>query len=81
MAGKPVVFGPHMENFDALVRILLAKSGAVQVRDFDDLQQMLQRLLRNAPESERLAHAGREALRAHEGSTRRTAQMLLGAPS
>jgi 3-deoxy-D-manno-octulosonic-acid transferase len=79
MAGKPVVFGPHMENFEALVRILLAKQGAVQVQDFTELQRSLQRLLQDAPASERLAHAGRDALRAHEGSTRRTAEMLLSA--
>jgi 3-deoxy-D-manno-octulosonic-acid transferase len=34
MACKPVLFGPHMENFDALVNLLLREKGAVQVRDF-----------------------------------------------
>jgi 3-deoxy-D-manno-octulosonic-acid transferase len=77
MAGKPVVFGPHMENFDALVRILLAKNGAIHVHDFGDLQTTLLRFLQDGPAAAELAKAGREALRAHEGSTRRTAEILL----
>lgn len=77
MAGKPVVFGPHMENFDALVRILLAKSGAVQVQDLRGLETALLRLLQDEGESARIALAGRDALKAHEGSTRRTVALLL----
>src|SRR5947208_1073730 len=35
MAGKPVVFGPHMENFATLAKALVLKKGAIQVRDAD----------------------------------------------
>ena len=78
-AGKPVVFGPHMENFQALVRILLANGGAMQVKNLDELEQTLRRLLENDEDAGRMASAGLEALRWHEGSTRRTAALLLGA--
>ncbi len=77
MAGKPVVFGPHMENFAALVRILLSKQGAVQVADFIELQERLLNLFQHPAEATRLALSGQGALQAHEGATQRTASELL----
>jgi 3-deoxy-D-manno-octulosonic-acid transferase len=78
MAGKPVVFGPHMENFEALVRLLLAKGGAVRVKDMAELESALLRLLKDGDSARCIAEAGREALQVHEGSTRATAAVLLG---
>ncbi len=78
MAGKPVLFGPHMENFAPLVRLLLASGGAVQVADFAELERRLGEVLRNPAEATRLAQAGAGALRAHEGATSRTAAALVG---
>ena len=77
MAGKPVVFGPHMENFDALVRMLLQKHGAIEVQDFEQLVPCIHHLLENPDEAAKIANAGREALRAHEGATQRVAERLL----
>lgn len=82
MAGKPVVFGPHMENFDALVRVLLARGGALQVADFAGLEVQLRTLLQDPALARKTAQAGRDSLQSHEGSTRRTVEHLLaGAPS
>ncbi len=77
MAGKPVLFGPHMENFAALVRILLSKQGAIQVQNFEELEAKLLDLFKQPSEASRLAKSGREALQAHEGATQRTVSMLL----
>lgn len=77
MAGKPVVFGPHMENFAALVRILLSKQGAVQVTSLIELQASLLNLFQHPAEATRLALSGQGALQAHEGATQRTASELL----
>lgn len=76
-AGRPVVFGPHMENFAPLVRQLLAAGGAVQVADFAELEMRLADLLRDAAWADRLAESGARALRTHEGATARTAAALL----
>lgn len=76
MAGKAVVFGPHMENFAALVRILLSRQGAVQVADFQELQERLLHLFQHPAEAAGFARSGQEALQAHEGATRRTVQQL-----
>jgi 3-deoxy-D-manno-octulosonic-acid transferase len=78
-AGKPVFFGPHMENFAPLVRQLLASGGAVQVADFAELERRLAEVLQDPSVAARLAEAGAQVLRVHEGATARTASALLGA--
>ncbi len=76
-AGKPVIFGPHMENFIPLVRQLLDAHGAVQVQDFSELETRLQELFSNPESAAQLAANGLHALRVHEGATARTASALL----
>jgi 3-deoxy-D-manno-octulosonic-acid transferase len=80
-AGKPVLFGPHMENFDALVSQLLAAQAAIQVPDFDGLQEHCAKLLSDPTAAAQMAEAGRTALAEHEGATKRTADVLLGEAS
>lgn len=77
-AGKPVIFGPHMENFEALVSQLLAAKAAVQVKDFAELRERCPALLINPAAAEQMVQAGRAALGDHEGATKRTADVLLG---
>src|SRR5438477_4566396 len=48
MAGKPVVFGPHMENFATLASALVSNRGAIQVRDADSLEQVMVELFRDS---------------------------------
>lgn len=74
-AGKPVLFGPHMENFTPLVELLLRHRGAMQVGDFDDLETQLDRLLKSPGD---LARNGQQALQVHAGATRRTVERLQG---
>jgi 3-deoxy-D-manno-octulosonic-acid transferase len=51
--GRPLVFGPHMENFADEAQLLLAADAAVQVRDAAGLGQVITALL--ADESRRTA--------------------------
>ncbi len=78
MAGKPVVFGPHMENFAPLVALLLGSGGAVQVSGLQELQPALEPLLADPAKRDAQAQAGRAALMRHQGATRRTAALLSG---
>lgn len=77
MAGKPVVFGPHMENFGPLVELLLNARGAVQVPDLASLKDVLGDLLADDAARRRLAEAGQHALMRHDGATARTVDLLL----
>ncbi|MDZ4286892.1 MAG: glycosyltransferase N-terminal domain-containing protein [Prosthecobacter sp.] len=77
LAKKPVIFGPHMENFEALVELLLARRGAVQVADTDALTAALAELLADPAACNRLGETGHAVLRVHEGATQKTVARLL----
>ena len=81
MAGRPVVTGPHMENFDPLMRSLLAHHAVVQVPDADALRSALLGLLRSKEVAEKLVAGARRALASHQGAARRTAEILLAQPN
>jgi len=76
VANRPVVFGPHMENFAALAEALTASAGALQLPDERALQIALSGLLRDPVERERLVAAARRVLDHHRGATERTAVLL-----
>ena len=78
-AGKPVLFGPHMENFDSLVRQMLAAHGALQVADYAVLSVRLRELFASDTMRSEMAAAGMKALKVHEGSTGRAVDILLSA--
>jgi 3-deoxy-D-manno-octulosonic-acid transferase len=77
LAGKPVLFGPHMENFSALAQALVANKAAVQVRDPNSLQQQIAWLLRDREAALRLVANAQSVLARHLGATDRTAKLVL----
>lgn len=77
VAGKPVVFGPHMENFRTLARTLVEEGAAVQVRDAVELRERAAELLRNPARRATLVRNAQRVLAAHRGATERTAELLL----
>src|SRR5262249_10018593 len=76
LAGKPVVFGPHMENFTALAKALVSKKGAIQVRDADSLERAMIELLRDSKARQRLVESASGVLSAHQGATARAAASI-----
>ena len=77
LAGKPVLFGPHMENFSALAQALVANNAAVQVRDPNSLQQQIAWLLRDREAALRLVANAQAVLARHSGATDRTAKLVM----
>ncbi len=77
LAGKPVVFGPHMENFVSLARELLQAGGAIEVPDADALVRRTAELLRSPDRRRALVKNAEPVLAHHRGATRRTAELLL----
>lgn len=77
LAGKPVVFGPHMENFAPLVRSLLEANGAVQVRDAEALRRVVAELLADAVRRDRLVQHAQRVIATHRGATQRTAELVM----
>src|SRR5947208_1200454 len=76
LAGKPVVFGPHMENFGMLARTLVSRHAAIQVRDADSLERAIVELLRDTDARQRLVQNAREVLSMHKGATERAAALI-----
>ena len=79
LAGRPVVFGPHMENFEPLASRLVAANGCIRANDENELAAAIVRAL--DPESTQgLTRNASKVLASHEGATRRILD-LLGAPT
>ena len=76
VADRPVVFGPHMENFATLSRTLCVKGGALQVNDQSSLTNAIAGLLRNPTARTNLAQRANDVLARHRGATERTAELL-----
>ena len=75
--GKPMVFGPNMQNFADIARSFLVGNGAVQARDAAELEKVLAELLADEQRREEL---GRNALKVvHEnlGAIDRTVDMIV----
>ncbi len=75
--GKPMVFGPNMQNFADVARQLVEKHGAVQVRDAAMLEKALGKLL---ADQDQRAELGRNALHVvseNLGAMERTVEMIL----
>jgi 3-deoxy-D-manno-octulosonic-acid transferase len=77
MAGKPVLFGPHMENFSALAQALVGNEAAIQIHDPNSLQEKIAWLLRDRTAALRLVANAQAVLARHSGATGRTAMLLL----
>ena len=77
LAGKPVLFGPHMENFSALAQALVVNEAAVQVRDPNSLQQKIAWLLRDREAAFRLVANAHSVLARHSGAAERTAAIVM----
>ena len=76
IAGKPVVFGPHMENFATLAKTLVSENGAIQVRTIGSLEGAIDHLLRDGKARQRLVRNAREVLDQHRGATQRAAALI-----
>lgn len=76
LAGRPVLFGPHMENFAALRDALIASGGAIEVRDAGSLARETSRLFADPALRERMVAGAQSALHPHRGATARTADLV-----
>ena len=81
LAGKPVIFGPHMENFASLARSLVNETAAIQMRDRSELVPRCAELLRNSGSRTHLVNQAERVLATHRGATQRTAELVLSLKS
>lgn len=78
VAGKAVIFGPHMENFSALADALVKQNGAIQISTAGELAPKIVDLLRDPQLREQLVENARKVLQPHRGATAKTAVLIAG---
>jgi len=66
--GKPIVFGPHMENFAEIAQAFLDQGAAVQVRNGRELEAALLALLGDPVRRASLGAAARALVEANRGA-------------
>ncbi len=70
--GKPIVIGPHMQNFAEIAAAFLREQAAVQVTDAGALASTVVRLMGDPVERARLGAAARALVEANRGAKPRT---------
>ncbi len=74
--GRPVLFGPYMENFAEASEFFVKQGAAIQVTTAEELFRQVARLLRDPVARDRMGRAALEALAAHRGACERTVGLL-----
>ncbi len=74
--GKPIVFGPHMENFREIASLLLQAGASRSISSEQELVCFLEEILGKPEEGKKMGQRAKEVLLAHRGATRRTMELL-----
>ncbi len=79
MDGKPIVVGPHMENFPAIAQDFLEARAYAQAQDAGELKALILRLLVDPAERSRLGRAASALVARKAGATRLMVDRVLSA--
>lgn len=74
--GKPVVYGPHMENFREVVRIIEAEGAGVQVHDARELFEHARKILADRSYYDCMSRAAIRAIQKNQGAIEKTLHIL-----
>jgi 3-deoxy-D-manno-octulosonic-acid transferase len=80
IAGKPLILGPHMENFQPLARHLLTEGGALSAEDEDSVAAAIRKALDPCYSTDLIANAT-QVLSIHHGATQRHLSALHPSPA
>lgn len=78
MAGAPVICGPNMQNFQAIMSQWRRAQAVVEVPDAPSLLEAVRRLLQDPQERTRLVERAQAAVQTHQGATARSAALIFG---
>jgi 3-deoxy-D-manno-octulosonic-acid transferase len=74
--GKPVLFGPHMQNFSDIARLFLDANAAIQVGNEDELERALLDLVKRPERRQELASNAARVIEENRGAADRTVAAL-----
>ncbi len=70
--GKPIVFGPHMQNFAEIAQAFLENGAAIQIQSGRELETVMRELLGDPVKRARLGAAARALVEANRGARARS---------
>jgi 3-deoxy-D-manno-octulosonic-acid transferase len=74
--GKPVAFGPHMENFREIASVMKDEGGGIEVQGHTDLFGAAQRFLTDRSYFDQASRAALRAIENNQGAVEKTLQIL-----
>ncbi|UCD65919.1 MAG: 3-deoxy-D-manno-octulosonic acid transferase [Deltaproteobacteria bacterium] len=74
--GKPILFGPYMDDFTEISSDLLKKSAAIICHDEDDIFEILKQLLVDAPLRKEMGEQAQALVLHHRGVTKRHLEII-----
>src|SRR3954467_7509006 len=74
--GKPIVFGPHMQNFGEIAETFLANGAAIQVRTEGEFEQTIISLIGDPVRRARVGAAARALVESNRGARDRTIAVI-----
>ena len=77
LLGKPMVFGPNMQNFEAIARAFVDRGAALQVNDADGLEAALAELLADPQRAAEMGHKALDVVHENQGAIDRTVDMII----
>jgi 3-deoxy-D-manno-octulosonic-acid transferase len=73
---KPIVFGPHMENFREIRDLFIGARAAIEVHNAEELATTLDRLLTDTQQAAELGARARQVVAENTGATERVLAYL-----
>ena len=74
--GKPILFGPYMNDFSEISSDLLKKNAAIVCHDDDDIFEILKQLLVNAPLRKEMGEQAQALVLQHRGVSKRHLEII-----
>jgi len=75
--GKPVIFGPNMQNFPQIAPEFVRQGGAIQVGDAAQLERAIEELIQDPTRRSKMGAIGLKVVKENQGSIERTVEMIL----
>lgn len=73
---RPILSGPHLQNFQAISEALLNAGGMAVVRSSQELEKALARLLQDPAQGREMGRRARAVIDQHRGAAARTADLI-----
>ncbi len=74
--GRPVIFGPYMDNFHEIATQITWRGGAVQAQDRDDLYIKIDKLLSDRDSLERMGREAKRFVMENSGATEKNMKLI-----